>query len=70
VSIRVGETTLTFDNVYNPAAVQRELFQRISNKERARKQKAVTEEEQRLTDWIEVYHHLNQKDDKNFTENI
>jgi hypothetical protein len=70
VSIRVGETTLTFDHVYNPSAVQRELFQRISDKERARKQKAIEEEEDRLTDWIEVYHHLNEKRGKEFTENI
>jgi hypothetical protein len=70
VSIRVGETTLTFDHVYNPASVQRELFQRISEKERSLKKKAVEEDEQRLTDWIEVYHHLNEQQDKNFTENI
>ena len=70
VSIRVGETTLTFDNVYNPAEVQRELFQRISDRERARKRKAIEEDEERLTDWIEVYHHLNEKKGKEFTENI
>jgi hypothetical protein len=70
VSIRVGETTLTFDHVYNPAAVQRELFLRISERERLLKKQAVEEDEQRLTDWIEVYHHLNEQQDKKFTENI
>ncbi|MBI9051108.1 MAG: cyclic nucleotide-binding domain-containing protein [Anaerolineaceae bacterium] len=70
VSIRVGETTLTFDNVYNPAEVQRDLFKTISERERKRKDRAVAEEEQRLTDWIEVYHHLSEKEDKDFTENI
>ncbi len=70
VSIRVGETTLTFDHVYNPAAVQRELFQRISEKERILKKKAVQEDEERLTDWIEVYHHINEQKNKDFTENI
>jgi hypothetical protein len=70
VSILVGETTLTFDHVYNPAEVQRDLFTQITERERKRKKREQDEEEQRLTDWIEVYHHLNEKRDKNFTENI
>jgi uncharacterized membrane protein YdbT with pleckstrin-like domain len=70
VSILVGETTLTFDYVYNPAEVQRDLFKQITERERRRKKQELDEEEERLTDWIEVYHHLNEKRDKNFTENI
>ena len=70
VSILVGETTLTFDYVYNPAEVQRDLFKQITERERKRKKQELDEEEQRLTDWIEVYHHLSEKNDKNFTENI
>ena len=70
VSILVGETTLTFDYVHNPAEVQRDLFKQITERERKRKKQELDEEEERLTDWIEVYHHLNEKRDKNFTENI
>ena len=70
VSILVGETTLTFDNVYNPAEVQRDLFKQITERERNRKKQELDEEEGRLTDWIEVYHHLNEKRNKDLTENI
>jgi hypothetical protein len=33
VYIRVGDTQLTFDQVFNPSEVQRELFNRIATRE-------------------------------------
>lgn len=62
VYIRVGETTFTFDNVVNPAEVQRELFQFfMENKQR---EEARTEQERndQMADWIQRYHDFIEED--------
>ena len=66
VFIRVGDAELTFDNVYNPAEIQRDLFHRIAERDYREKQEALTEEKTRLGDLIEAYHHIQQegKDDQ------
>ena len=45
VPIRIGDRQLTFDDVYNPSDVQREIFHRLTAKTHADKQ-AQAEEEQ------------------------
>ena len=58
VSIRVGETKLTFDYVFNPSEVQREIFQRIALRDYKKKQIEMEDEQQSLGDWIEAYHRV------------
>lgn len=55
VFIRVGDTSLTFDDVFNPSEIQSELFRRMAEREYREKQAALAGEKQRMADWIEVY---------------
>jgi hypothetical protein len=61
VYIRVGETTLTFDDVFNPSEVQRELFHRISQRNLRERQAQGEAERQRMADWITTYHRITHK---------
>lgn len=58
VYIRVGDTTFTFDYVYNPSEAQKEIFGRYQEFI----QKQVESERERLrqemADWIEIYHQV------------
>lgn len=56
VYIRVGDENLTFDHVFNPAEVQRELFQRLADLKRREKQQADEDDQQRISDIILAYH--------------
>lgn len=58
VYIRVGETTFTFDDVYNPSEVQRELFHRMSQRNLRDRQAQADAENRRMADWIAVYHRI------------
>jgi hypothetical protein len=58
VDIRVGEDTLAFYNLYNPAEVQRELFKRLAEKDYREKQAAIDAERQRAVEWISAYHRV------------
>ena len=58
VSIRVGDADLTFDYVFNPSEVQREIFKRMAEREYRNSEAAMQNEEQRLADWIEAYHNV------------
>ncbi len=58
VYIRVGDKQLTFDDVYNPSEVQRELFNRLAAKNYAERQAAQEGERQRMADWIAAYHRV------------
>ena len=58
VFIRVGEATFSFDNVYNPSEVQRELFHRISQRSLKERQAQGEAERQRMADWISAYHRI------------
>ena len=58
VYIRVGEAVFTFDNVFNPSEVQRELFHRISQRTLKERQAQTEAERQRMADWISVYHRM------------
>jgi hypothetical protein len=58
VLIRVGDTLLTFDEVFSPSDVQRELFNRITESEHRESQAEIVRERERMTDFIEAYHHI------------
>jgi hypothetical protein len=63
VFIRVGDRSLTFDNVFNPSEVQRVLFHSLARKKFAEKQASLADERKRLADWFATYDELRQ--DKN-----
>ncbi len=56
VFIRVGESTFTFDNVINPAEVQREVFQAFMNLKQREEDRQEQERTSQMADWIERYH--------------
>ena len=56
VFIRVGESTFTFDNVVNPAEVQRELFQSFMELKQRDEARQEQERHDQMADWIERYH--------------
>lgn len=61
VFIRVGDQTLTFDDVRDPASVQRELFQHLSKRNFQDKQAQEAAERQRMADWFATYNELSQE---------
>jgi hypothetical protein len=58
VYIRVGDQLLTFDNVYNPSEVQRELFHRLAARNYSERQSQAEAERQRIAEWIGAYHRV------------
>ena len=56
VYIRIGDARFTFDTVYNPSEVQRELFVRIDRRNYQDKQREAEAARQRMLDVIEAYH--------------
>jgi hypothetical protein len=62
VSIRVGDTTLTFNNVANPAEVQRELFQYFMDFKKREEARLEQERHDQMADWFERYHGYIQKE--------
>lgn len=58
VYIRIGDTLFTFDNVFNPSEVQRELFHRIALRSLRERQQQAEGERQRMAEWISTYHRL------------
>lgn len=55
VYIRVGDQSLTFDDVFNPSEVQRVLFHSLARKKYTEKQASMAEERKRLADWFATY---------------
>lgn len=58
VYIRIGDTQFTFDDVYNPSEVQRELFQRLVALKQRDEQRAEQTQREQLAEWIELYHRV------------
>jgi len=56
VYIRIGEASLTFNNVFNPADVQREIFEWFLSKKLTKQQQDDNEDERRVSEWLEIYH--------------
>lgn len=61
VYIRVGDRQLTFDNVYKPSDVQRELFHRLAEVNAEEKKAQIEAEKQRLGDWFASYAALSRR---------
>jgi hypothetical protein len=58
VYIRVGDTQLTFDQVFNPSEVQRELFNRLATREYRERLAEQQREQERMSQWLSTYHRL------------
>jgi hypothetical protein len=58
VFARIGDTRFTFDNVYNPSEVQRDLFHRIAAQTNRERRKEGEAERQRMLDVLEAYHEV------------
>lgn len=58
VNIRVGDTSFSFDYVYNPSAAQSEIFERYQQFTTQQAQRQKTELQQEMADWIEIYHQV------------
>lgn len=56
VYIRIGEASLTFNNVFNPADVQREIFERFLDKKLQKQQQSDEADQRRMAEWLEIYH--------------
>ncbi len=56
VYIRIGDTRFTFDNVFNPSEVQRDLFHRISGQANRERRSEADAERQRILEVLEAYH--------------
>jgi membrane protein YdbS with pleckstrin-like domain len=61
VFIRVGDTTFTFDYVYNPSAAQSEIFERYREFNQKQVEKERERMRQEMADWIEIYHQVVQR---------
>lgn len=55
VFIRVGDDELTFDQVYDPAAIQQVLFLSLEKYLSEQKRTDLTEQQQHMADWISSY---------------
>ncbi len=55
VYILIGDNQLTFNNVFNPSEVQREIFRRLYAREYHLKQVEEKAEQVRIREWIEAY---------------
>jgi hypothetical protein len=58
VFIRIGDTRFTFDDVYNPSEVQRDLFRRIATQADKERRKTIDSERQQILDVLEAYHEV------------
>jgi hypothetical protein len=58
VYINVGEATLTFDYVFNPSEVQRELFNRLAARDYNEKLQERMDSQKNVADMIEAYHRV------------
>ncbi|MEW6718258.1 MAG: cyclic nucleotide-binding domain-containing protein [Chloroflexota bacterium] len=71
VNALVGGVKFTFEGVFNPSAVQQDIFRRIDARMYQKQEEEAVRERQRMTDWIEVYHHSiegNRREDGSLTE--
>jgi hypothetical protein len=60
----VGDSTLTFDYIYNPSEAQQDIFERyqqFNQKQKVREKEALRDE---VAEWIEIYHEVVQKKSK------
>lgn len=58
VYILIGDNQLTFNNVFNPSEVQREIFNRLYSMEYKQKLDEEKAEQVRIREWIEAYNRV------------
>lgn len=58
VYILIGDNQLTFNNVFNPSEVQREIFNRLYTREYKQKLDEEKAEQLRIREWIEAYNRV------------
>jgi hypothetical protein len=56
VVINVGNTKFIFDGVFNPSAVQREVFERFNSRRLQLEQERADQERNRIVNWLDIYH--------------
>jgi hypothetical protein len=61
VYIRVGDTTLEFEDVFNPSEVQTDLFNRMAMRTQKERAASAEGERQRMAEWIAAYHRVTHK---------
>jgi hypothetical protein len=68
----IGAVKFTFDGVYAPADVQRDIFLKMKERKRQIKDAETAAERERIADWLEAYHHqiqdMNDQGDGNWRE--
>ncbi len=68
VFIRIGDTQFTFDNVYNPSDVQREILRRMDALNYREKKKETDTVRAGILDMLEAYHKLSKEEEKRARE--
>lgn len=63
VYITVGNTQLTFNEVYRPSDVQQKIFARMGAHAEELRQREIDEERERMTEWFKVYREESQSQD-------
>lgn len=56
VTVAVGTSEFTFDNVYDPSKVQQDLFAKMALRQQKKRTDQMNEERERVGDWIATYH--------------
>jgi hypothetical protein len=64
VYLRVGQIELSFDNVFSPSDVQRDIYRRIVEREQKQQQERVMQERERMLDWMESYNEITNEDEQ------
>ena len=67
VNINVGSTSLTFDEVKNPALVQQEILQQKNNRMMQIRKKEAEFPREQLAEWLDIYHQLANEDEQHDT---
>jgi len=52
----VGAAKFVFEGVYDPAAVEQDIFRRIGARKQMQKEAEAIREREQIADWLEAYH--------------
>lgn len=52
----VGAARFVFNGVYDPAAVEQDIFRHIGARKRMQLEAEATREREQIADWLEAYH--------------
>ncbi len=63
VFITIGNTQLTFNDVYQPSQVQQDIFTRMGAHTEEKQQREIEQERERAAQWFKVYHEETQAED-------